>query len=146
MLGNAVELQQDREDARGWGGGWVLSCVSAAAALPGQERGRQLVILHQAEGVDVFSCPDLSTRCAAQFDKHCHRLEILTAVTCWCVRLLVTKAPEEGMGCFPLGGSLDTLLFPAAVLLAALLGSCACLLVGEPARFRANFGLCHHPS
>lgn len=94
-----------------WGEGWVLSCVSAACSLPGQECGRKVVFLLQAEGADLFSCLNCTTWCAAHFGKCYPRLEILTAVTCWCAQcslqqqlchcLLVTKVPEEGMGCFP---------------------------------------------
>lgn len=90
-----LELQQDRHDARAWGEGWVLSCVSAAGALPAPclgGNGRQVVFLHQAEGVDVFSCPNLTARCAAQFDRRYPSLKILTAVTCWCALLFPAAA------------------------------------------------------
>lgn len=73
-----------------WGEGWamdarpVLVLLLPCLPLASGRNAAGKLSLHETESADVFSCPNLTARCAAEFQRHYPILEILTAVCCLC--------------------------------------------------------------
>lgn len=63
-----------------WGGGWMLWWCYAAAVLPAPRLRQESS--PSSRDADVFSCPNLTARCAAEFERYHPILEILTGVAC----------------------------------------------------------------
>lgn len=86
-----------------WGEVWAMDAepvlVLLLRCLPlasGRNAAGKLFFLHQTERADVFACPNLTARCAAEFQRHYPILEILLSFAACVLRTFPAASGVHG--------------------------------------------------